>query len=188
METSEAGGQVVQTKDYLVMGRRAGFKRADRRWIDDDGTVWASKFEYTVYAALKESGATVRKCTASDTVDYTEHKRNVRCVECGSCECVQDRTYTADLFFTPASAFDTAAASDGSSGGYYIETKGYFAPDKRRLFRSLRETRPDIDLRVILETDGWATKGKTRMTQYFAKYLKTTPVHVWNGDIPEDWK
>jgi hypothetical protein len=163
------------------MGSRVGHKRADRRWRADDGTIWASKFEYTVYAALKGTGSIVRKCTSSDTVTYTEHKSNVRCLECGGSECVQDRTYTADLFFTPASA------GSGSSG-YYIEAKGYFAPDKRRLFRSLRKTRPDIDLRVILETNGWATKGKTRMTQYFAKYLKTTPVHVWDGDIPEDWK
>ena len=163
------------------MGRRMGYKRSDRRWVDDEGTVWASKFEYKVFAGLRDSGCNVRKCTSSDTFSYTEHKPNVRCVECGGCDCVQDRTYTPDLFYTPEQG-------EGSGTGYYIETKGYFAAPKRSLFRSLRASRPDIDLRVVLESDGWVTKGKTRLTDYFSRYLKTTPVHVWDGDIPEEWK
>ncbi len=56
---------------------------------------------------------------------------------------------------------------------------------------------PDYPIRVILEANQWVTKGKTRYTDYFKRYLKTVPVIVW-GDtyrwndgthhlFPEDW-
>ncbi len=99
---------------------------------------------------------------------------------CGSRECVQDRSYTPDLFLIPE-------GGDAKSG-YYIEAKGYFRREKRTLFRCMRNTRPDIAVRLVLEADHWVTKGKSRMTDYAARYLKTTPTHVWDGDLPEDWK
>jgi hypothetical protein len=93
---------------------------------------------------------------------------------------VQDRSYTPDLFLRPEGRPE--------SDGYFIEVKGYFRREKRQLFRCMRNSRPDINLRLILEGDHWVTKGKTRMTDYAKRYLKTTPTHVWDGDIPGDWK
>ena len=160
---------------------RIGYKRSDRRWRAPDGSEWASKFEWQVFDALSANGYNVRRCDERDTLSYTEPKSNARCVACGSWECVQDRTYTPDLFLLPE--------SQGADGvGYYIEVKGYFRREKRQLFRCMRNSREDIDIRLILEADHWVTKGKTRMTDYARRYLKTTPTHVWDGDIPEDWK
>jgi hypothetical protein len=51
----------------------------------------------------------------------------------------------------------------------------------------MRNSRPDIDLVLVLEADHWVTKGKTRMTDYAKRYLKTTPTHVWNGGLPDEW-
>lgn len=92
---------------------------------------------------------------------------------------MQDRIYTPDLFVIPEGGRER--------DGYYIEAKGYFRAEKRKLFRCMRNDRPDIDLRVILEANHWVTKGKSKLTDYFARYLKTTPVHVWDGGIPGDW-
>ena len=159
---------------------RVGRKRSDRRWKAEDGKVWASKFEHDVYEYLRASGVNVRPCTASDSVTYSEPRPNVKCMACGSCECMQERIYTPDLFVIP----DRGGAG---SPGYYIEAKGYFRPEKRKLFRCLRNSRPDIDLRVVLEADHWVTRGKTRLSDYFERYLKTTPYCVGLNDIPEEW-
>mgnify|MGYP003340999475 FL=1 len=134
----------------------------------------------SVFQVLRDAGHNIRKCDERDTISYTEPKVNARCVACGSWECVQDRSYTPDLLLIPQGGDD--------SDGYFIEVKGYFRREKRQLFRVMRNSRPDINLRLILEADHWVTKGKTRMTDYARRYLKTTPTHVWDGDIPEDWK
>ena len=155
---------------------RVGRKKSDRRWKAPDGTIWASRFEYRVYEHFRASGSNVRKCDSSDSVTYSEPKPNVKCMECGGSECVQERIYTPDLHIIP---------QHGSS--YFIEAKGYFRPEKRKLFRCLRNSRPDIDLRVILEADHWVTRGKTRLSDYFERYLKTTPYCVGLNDIPEEW-
>jgi len=163
-----------------VKGKRVGKKKSDRRWRDPDGKVWASRFEWTVYDTLSRLGCNVRKCTERDSISYSEPKPNVKCMECGSLQCMQERIYTPDLFLIPKGR--------GNGDGYFIETKGYFARDKRILFRCFRNDRQDIDLRLILESDHWTTKGKTRLSQYAERYLPNTPCHVWNGDIPDDWK
>lgn len=157
---------------------RVGRKRSDRRWKSPDGEVWASKFEWQVYEHLRASGADVRKCDSSDSITYTEPKPRVRCMACGSKQCVQERIYTPDLHII---------SEAGQPGGIYVEVKGYFRGEKRALFRHMRKSRPDIDLRVVLEANTWVTKGKTRLTDYFARYLKDTPVVVGIKNIPEEW-
>ena len=160
---------------------RVGRKRNDQRWQDPSGVIWASKFEWEVYDTLNSSGLLIRRCDASDTIDYTEPKPNVSCVECGSSRCAQNRTYTPDLYIVPSNA-------GSNSGGYYLEVKGYFRNEKRKLFRCLRASRPDVDLRIVFSSDHWVTRGKTRLSDYFNNYVKNTPYHIWDGDLPEDWK
>jgi hypothetical protein len=157
---------------------RVGSKRSDRRWIDPSGEQWASKYEWQTYEYLRAGGSRVRKCDSSDTVDYCEPKRGCECLECGSSDVVQKRRYTPDLHIIPKGRQDSA--------GYYLEVKGYFRGEKRRLFRCLRAARPDIDLRVV--SDNNRKTGKLTLTQYFDRYLKTTPMVVGYNNIPEDWK
>ncbi len=162
---------------------RVGVKRSDRRWKDPEGQVWASKFEWEVYQKLLDNGHAVRKCDSGDTFNYTQPRPNVKCLECGGCECVQERSYTPDLHIL------RPRGGGGSSRGYYIEVKGYFREEKRRLFRCLRNSRPDVDLRVIFAADSWVRKGKTRLSDYFDRYVKNTPYYFWDGvDIPKDWQ
>lgn len=120
----------------------------------------------------------MRRCTESDSIAYCEPKPNVKCMECGSSQCGQDRYYTPDFYIVP---------SDPSSEPYYLEAKGYFRKEKRILFRAMRKARADIDVRVVFEADHWVTRGKTRISDYFDRFLKCTPYCVGVDNIPEDW-
>jgi hypothetical protein len=157
---------------------RVGSKRSDRRWVDPTGEQWASKYEWETYEYLRAGGSNVRKCDSSDSVTYTERKRGCECLECGSGNVVQERRYTPDLYIIPK--------VQPASEGYYIEVKGYFRGEKRRLFRCLRDSRPDIDLRVVAQMN--PKVGKLRLVEYFARYLKTTPIVVGYENIPEEWR
>jgi hypothetical protein len=156
---------------------KVGSKRSDRRWIDPSGEQWDSKFEWQAYDYLRANGVNVRRCTESDTISYSEQKRQHHCLECGSGKVVQSRRYTPDLYIIPKGA--------ENESGYYLEVKGYFRGEKRRLFRCLRDDRPDIDLRVLAYAN--FKTGALRLTEYFARYLKTTPIVVGIKNIPEEW-
>lgn len=159
-----------------VLGQRVGTKKSDTRWQDEEGTIWASRFEYQVYVALREHGYAVRRTNGDDSMRYTVDVRGAKCSKCDSSCVVQERTYTPDLF---------VSQRDTASPGYYVEAKGYIRAEKRRLLRGFVGTRKDIDLRFIVQRD--YPVGKSTLVEWARKYLKI-PVHVWDGDIPEDWK
>lgn len=162
---------------------RLSAKRSDRRWKDEHGTVWASKFEYQVYVKLCAAGLMVRKCEQGsiDTLAYTTPIRQGRCTQCGSGSVVQERTYTADVYLGPD------PTTTGKPSGLYIETKGFFPAEKRGLLRHFRKTGPDVNLCVIANADHWVTKGRSRLSDYFARYLKDVPFHIFRGTNPDKW-
>jgi len=159
---------------------RVGTKRSDRRWEDPDGTVWASRFEYEVFCILRdattEAGSLVRKCEQGgvNTFHYHTPVRQARCVQCGSGQVVQERTYTPDVCVTTRS-------KSGLPSTCYVEIKGYFPAEKRGLLRHFRQTGPDIDLVVVAQANHWVTKGRTRLSDYFARYLKDVPFYYLTG-------
>lgn len=153
---------------------RVGKKRSDRRWQSEDGTVWDSRFEYEVYEHLRAAGVNVRKCGKGDTISYTEPRRSSQCLECGSNEVVQLRTYTSDLL---------VRQGDGSE--YYIEVKGYFPAAKRSLLRHLIKARPDVNIRFVFASNAKAPGSKLRYAEYCAKYFKVPCVVGLNG--LEEW-
>lgn len=160
---------------------RIGTKRSDRRWEDEEGNAWASKLEATIYFELsKDERIVVRRCErgGSDTFDYTSPVSSAVCLECGSTSVVQRRKYTPDLYVTPKSGGDVQS-------GYYIEIKGHFPGPKRTLLRHFLKTGPSIDLRMLLQRDGRATR-KLNMIEYITKYMNI-PVHVWDGQLQKDW-
>lgn len=170
-----------------IQGHRAGKKRSDRRWVAPDGAVWASRFEYQVFERLSNLGYPVRKCEAGgcDTFSYHTPVRGGYCTECGGNQCVQQRSYTPDLFISSNGGMDSKG---NDSGGIYLETKGYFPASKRNLLRSFSTTGPKITLMFLAQRDLWVTKGKTRLSDYFTRYLKNIPFAVWdNQDLPREW-
>lgn len=160
---------------------RVGTKRSDRRWQAPDGTIWASKFEYEVYEYIRSTGCDVRKCGEGDSLNYPEPKRQAECLACGGTDVVQNRVYTPDLFVTPPSV-----VAKGRADGYYLETKGYFRPEKRTLFRHFLKAWPNLDIRIVYEQDGKAT-SKLRNLQYAERYFKIPAVAGIIGLIESGW-
>jgi len=162
-----------------IAGSRVGTKRSDTRW-EAEGEIWASRFEYLVYRALKDAGHDVRKTVPEDSMVYHHPVKNGRCTECGSAACVTERRYTPDLYVRPARSQEASS----KHGGYFVEAKGYLRADKRSLLRSLRKARPDVDLRLLVQRDYKVGRGS--LVSWAQKYLKV-PVAVWDGNLPEDW-
>jgi hypothetical protein len=149
---------------------------ADRRYVADDGTVWASKYESQVFDQLRRVlGNAVRKCESggSDTFPYPSTVRGGRCLECESGSVVQDRSYTPDLHIDISREGDRA-------GGTYIEAKGYWDAHHRNLLRSAARANPDLNLVFVFASDKWVTKGKSKYTDYVKKYFPNAKAVVWS--------
>jgi hypothetical protein len=150
-----------------MSGFRKGFKRADKRWVDDEGREWDSRFEWQVYTALERSGASIRRCDKRDVVSYGTPVRGGHCVDCGSANMVQRRTYTSDIYVM-------GDESEDDGGGYLLELKGYWQAPKRTLFRYIAKQCQDegINLRIVFE-NGRPMRG-TKLTgpEYVRKYCK----------------
>lgn len=152
---------------------------ADRRFVANDGTVWASKYEFLVYTQLRGLlGSRVRKCEqgSSDTVAYSSTVRGGRCLECESGSVVQDRTYTPDIYVDPS-------REERDTGGAFIEAKGYWDAHHRNLLRSVARANPDLNLVLVFAADKWVTKGKSKYTDYVKSYLPNARAVVWSPTL-----
>lgn len=183
VKTRVASPRVKKVKP-VIAGKRVGKKRSDFRWLDTDGNVWASRFEYSVYTALKEQGVTVRKTTTEDSIPYTSVVPNSRCRGCESVDVVQDRVFTPDLFIVPQADDGQGKARDSTP--YYIEAKGFLRADRRSLLRRFRQAEPGARIRFIIERD-YRVSAKRSLSQWITDFLKY-PVIVWKGSIPNDWR
>lgn len=176
------------SKTDLPSGSRVGTHKKDMRWKDETGKIWSSRFEYQVYLALKAKGYEVRPTVpGEDSFTYASPVAGAVCGECASNKVVKRRKYTPDLFVVQkvCSVGERGTAVRADCPGYYIEVKGYLRQDRRSLLRAVRKARPDLRLRLIVQRD--YKVGKGTLVSWAQKFLKI-PVHVWNGDIPEEWK
>ena len=147
---------------------------ADRRYVDDDGTVWASKYECSVFEQLRVLGFDVRKCGEGDSIRYTSTERGSRCLECESTRVGKDRTYTPDLLVN--------GLPDGSPiEPCLIESKGHWPATKRRLLRSVYKEHPETRMLLVFQNDGWVTRGKSKYSDYVAKFMPGWGCMIWNN-------
>lgn len=154
-------------------------KKNDRTFTDPTGQSWASKLEWLVYEFFRVSGRDVRRTDKSDTVTYYTNVHQGGCLECGSSEVAQKRTYTPDLYV------DESGEEETVKGGYYVECKGYFPGTKRSLLASVHSQHPSLNLRVIFASEVKLTKARTNV-QYVKTYIKC-PVGIFkNGELV--WK
>lgn len=149
---------------------------ADRTFIDEDGESWDSTYEHDVYRGLELLDVSVRRCIkgSSDTISYTSEVRQGVCMDCQSTKVVQERTYTPDFCIY-------AEGDDGEPRVVFVEAKGYWKADKRRLLRSVLKSNPHLNLLLVFQKDGWVTKGKSKYTDYAARYLKSARCLVWDN-------
>ena len=127
------------------MPKKRRSRRGDFRYTDPSGVQWASQFEYIVYSGLRDSGYHIRKCDERDSFTYHSGVAKGQCLECGSREVVQVRTYTPDLYVD----FDPTEVEGSARLGFYIECKGYFPQEKRSLLRSVAACTEGSDIRVV---------------------------------------
>lgn len=153
-------------------------KRRDRRFTDPEGNEWDSQFEYLVFVGLPSHGYRVRRCDERDSVSYQHPVKQGACLECGSHEVVQVRSYTPDLFVVDA-------LTDTDEDGTYIECKGYFPADRRAQLRSVVQSNPQLDLRILFAAERKLTKAKTNI-EYVHSYIKCG-AGVWNKGALE-WR
>lgn len=163
-----------------MSGYRKGFKRSDKRWIDDEGREWASRFEWSVFTALQSTGYNLRRCNKSDTISYGTRIRGGHCVDCGGNSVIQKRTYTSDLYVMGDKSGDLEP-------GYLLELKGYWQAPKRTLFRSIAKQCVDqgIDLRIVFESNKTLRGSKLTGPEYVRKYCKGVEPGYWDKKAQE---
>jgi hypothetical protein len=173
----------------VYLGKRTGTKRSDRHWTDPDGGKWDSRYEYLVWRAYSAAGTTIRRTTKSDTMAFVLPIKRGKCGACGSDQVGQQRTYTPDFHVTTNNSKHEAEF-------YYIEAKGYLRPKERSLLRAFYKTNPDAPVRYLLQADFPAgarskrTGERSRISQWFSKFLPKARVSIWHGEIPkdDDWR
>lgn len=106
-----------------------------------------SGFEGCVAKYFKDNSVDFEFESDKCVFKYWQKIRNGRCRDCNSLDIVKQRTYTVD-FYLPE--FDI-----------YIETKGRFTSEDRTKHSLIREQFPEIDLRILFQRDGKATKCKS---------------------------
>lgn len=163
-----------------MTGYRKGWKRSDKRWIDGEGNEWASRFECQVYEALRDSGVNLRRCDERDTISYGTRVRGGACVDCGSHEVFQARTYNSDLYVLGNQPFNPG-------DGYLLELKGYWAAPKRTLFRSVSKQcqHEGIGLRIVFESGAKLRGSKLTGPEYVHKYCKGVIPGVYSKKAKE---
>lgn len=145
--------------------------------VDKHGHKWDSSFEKEVFDYLQryEKDWSIRRAVSgSDTLSYTSPVRGGQCVGCGGTGVVQQRSYTPDIHIS----------SDKEGIAFYIEAKGFFPGPKRNLYRSVAAQRDDVNLLLVLQQNGWVTRGKTRLLDWAERYK--LPAILWKDVIHSD--
>lgn len=161
-------------------GHKVGTKRSDKRWQDEHGEIWASRFECLVYNSGKTGDLKIRKCDKGgrDTLSYHSKVRDGVCSACKSPDIIKERRYTPDL--------RVLSDNEAQEGGYYVEAKGYMRASQRSLVRDFFKTGPPIDLRFILQADYRVSRSLT-MGGWIDKFLHCKWA-VWDGEAyPTKW-
>lgn len=92
------------------------------------------------------------------------------CSECGGNEVFQPRTYTPDFRI-------------GSS--IYLEVKGRLTRRDRKILLGVRDSNPDLDLRLVFDKNNKLDKrAKTRYTEWAERYGF---MYSLGGIVPETW-
>ena len=75
---------------------------------------------------------------------------------------------------------------DFKGGDIYLEAKGYFPPDQRRKMKAVKESHPDLDIRIIFQSPNNKISKRSKTT--YAKWAEKNgfPWCAYYA-IPVDW-
>jgi len=129
-----------------------------------------SKFEDTIAQELDNAGIKYTYETYSYEYDESLRKNLARCADCGSTNLLRTGWYTPDFFL---------------SNGVVIETKGRFTAADRRKMVAVRESHPDLDIKMLFMRDNKIHKNsQTKYSDWCVQHQ--FDYHV-GKEVPERW-
>lgn len=72
----------------------------------------------------------------------------------------------------------------GEDGEFYIELKGWFKPTDRTKMLAVKESNPNLDIRLVFQNDNWLTKNKK---QRYSDWANKHGFKYSVGSIPKEW-
>jgi hypothetical protein len=126
-----------------------------------------SKFETRVGIDLEERGVDFEY--ERESYKYKAKPYNAKCEDCGSKKVFETRSYTPD-FFLP--------------NGIIIEAKGRWMPKERKILKALKESNPELDIRMLFMRDNWLT---TKHVQRYSDWCDKNGIGYAVGRVPQGW-
>ena len=75
---------------------------------------------------------------------------------------------------------------DFKVGDIYFETKGYFPPDQRRKMKAVKESNPDLDIRIIFQSPHNKINKRSKTTYSMCSEKNGFPWCAYYA-IPVNW-
>jgi len=146
-------------------------KKKQRRW-DYLGYEFKSKLEYDIGVDLINREQVFEY--ESQAFGYTIPVIHSYCNGCGDGPAFMDRTYTPDFFL---------------SNGIIVEAKGRFTADERKKHRAMKEQHPDLDLRMLFQSDNYLTNNKkAKNRKRYSTWCNSMGIKWAIGKkIPQEW-
>lgn len=120
-----------------------------------NGYTLRSDFEYRVGLILNELN--IPWTYEEYSYEYESTVTNGVCSECNGTSVVQRRYYTPDFFLW--------------GGRVILEVKGRFTGANRRTLRDLRKHQPDLDLRLVFQSNNvYSKRTKRRYSDWAEQY------------------
>jgi hypothetical protein len=126
-----------------------------------------SKFEDAVANDLEERGIPYGYETTS--YSYLAKPYNAKCFDCNSKEVYETRSYTPDFFL---------------ENGVIVEAKGRWMPKERKLLVTLKESNPELDIRMLFMRDNWLT---TKRLQRYSDWCNKRGIKWAVSRVPMEW-
>lgn len=116
---------------------------------------YRSRFEERIADDLKERS--IKFGYETTRIRYGSKINGGRCKDCNGNHVIRQRVYTPDFEF--------------GTYGFFVEAKGYFKGTDRTKLLAVRESNPDLDLRILFLTDNKISKkSETRYSEWCEKH------------------
>lgn len=129
-----------------------------------------SKFEQRIAKELDDAGVEYTYEEYSYEYDEPLRKNRSFCGQCGSTDLSRTGWYTPDFFL--------------HSGTLIIETKGRFTAADRRKMLAVKESHPDLNIKMLFMRDN---KIHKRSTTTYTQWCADNGYDCAVGHVPEEW-
>ena len=142
-------------------------RKSKRRQWKYRNIVYRSKFEMGIGKSLSDRKAKFKY--ERENYKYKVRIPHAECDSCGSTEVSKLGYYTPDFFL---------------SNGIIVEAKGKFTPAERKKMQAMKEQHPDLDIRMVFQTDNWLTRSHSKR---YSDWCISHDIPYAVGDVPDEW-